>query len=226
MAIRIIRKLANLLDVDPSGIVDGDVPTYDAASEKFTMQTAAAGATPALADVLVVGADAGGVAITGLADPTGNQDADTKAARVAAITALSSVYQPVDSDLTAIAALTTTTFGRALLVLADAAALRTAAGLGSAATADTTAFDAAGAAGTAQTTAEGYADSAISALSTVYQPLDSDLTSIAALSTTSYGRGLLTLADAAAADWLVATSTLHRDRCRERERRRHRREQP
>lgn len=33
------------------------------------------------------------------------------------------VYQPIDSDLTAIAALTTTTYGRALLALADAAAL-------------------------------------------------------------------------------------------------------
>jgi len=39
--------------------------------------------------------------------------------------------QPLDSDLTAIAALTTTSFGRALLALADAAALRTAGGLGS-----------------------------------------------------------------------------------------------
>lgn len=37
--------------------------------------------------------------------------------------------QPVDSDLTALAALSTTSFGRALLELADAAALRTAAGL-------------------------------------------------------------------------------------------------
>jgi hypothetical protein len=36
--------------------------------------------------------------------------------------------QPLDSDLTAIAALTTTTYGRALLELADAAALRTAVG--------------------------------------------------------------------------------------------------
>lgn len=34
-----------------------------------------------------------------------------------------SKYQPLDSDLTAIAALSTTTFGRALLALADAAAL-------------------------------------------------------------------------------------------------------
>ena len=38
-------------------------------------------------------------------------------------------FQPLDSDLTAIAALSTTSFGRALLALADAAALRTAGGL-------------------------------------------------------------------------------------------------
>ena len=46
-------------------------------------------------------------------------------------------YQPLDSDLTAIAALSTTSFGRALLELADAAAGRTALGLGSLATAST-----------------------------------------------------------------------------------------
>lgn len=39
----------------------------------------------------------------------------------------------------------------------------------------------------------------IPSLSSVYQPLDADLTAIAALSTTSYGRGFLPLADAAAA---------------------------
>lgn len=43
-------------------------------------------------------------------------------------------YQPLDSDLTAIAALSTTSYGRALLALADAAAGRTALGLGGAAT--------------------------------------------------------------------------------------------
>lgn len=198
MATRIIRKLQQLLDVDSSGIADGDVPTYDATAGKFTMQTAAAGSTPTLAEVLGQGADAGSVAITGLADPTGNQDADTKAARNTAIAALSSVYQPVDSDLTAIAALATTTFGRALLVLADAAALRTAAELGTAATSDTTAFDAAGAAALAQSTAESYTDTQITGLSGTYQPLDSDLSSIAALTTTTFGRGLLALADAAA----------------------------
>lgn len=41
----------------------------------------------------------------------------------------SSQFQPLDSDLTAIAALSTTSFGRALLAQADAAALRTYAGI-------------------------------------------------------------------------------------------------
>jgi hypothetical protein len=43
-------------------------------------------------------------------------------------------YQPLDSDLTSIAALTTTSFGRSLLTQADAAATRTTIGLGSIAT--------------------------------------------------------------------------------------------
>jgi hypothetical protein len=59
---------------------------------------------------------------------TAAADATTKANAAAAAS------QPLDSDLTAIAALTTTSFGRALLPLADAAALRTAAGLGTLAT--------------------------------------------------------------------------------------------
>lgn len=81
-------------------------------------------------------------------------------------------FQPLDSDLTAIAALTTTAYGRSLLTLANATALA----------AEVDSFF--------LTPAEGNA---------AYQPLDSDLTAIAALSTTSYGRAFLTLADAAAA---------------------------
>lgn len=60
-------------------------------------------------------------------------------------------------------------------------------GLGTAAFQNSSAFDAAGSAAAAQA-------AAIAAS----QPLDADLTSIAALSTTAYGRGLLALADAAA----------------------------
>lgn len=48
------------------------------------------------------------------------------------ITTLIGTKQPLDSDLTAIAALTTTTYGRAFLALADAAAARTALGAGAA----------------------------------------------------------------------------------------------
>lgn len=84
--------------------------------------------------------------------------------------------QPVDSDLTAIAALTTTAYGRALLELANAAAGRTALGLGTAAT----------------------------AASGDFQPADSDLTAIAALTTTVYGRAFLAMADAAAAKTALA----------------------
>jgi hypothetical protein len=84
-------------------------------------------------------------------------------------------YQPLDSDLTAIAALSTTSFGRALLTLADAAAARSSLGV-----------------------VIGTDVAAQSSLAS-YQPLDSDLTAIAALSTTSFGRSLLALADAAAA---------------------------
>lgn len=91
-------------------------------------------------------------------------------ANLAAGAPFTSRYQPLDSDLTAIAALTTTAFGRALLALADAAAGRTALGLG-----------------TAATSASGD-----------FQPVDSDLTAIAALTTTAYGRSVLETANAAA----------------------------
>lgn len=46
-------------------------------------------------------------------------------------------------------------------------------------------------------------------LSGTYQPLDSDLTAIAALSTTDFGRALLTLANIAAADWVAKTQTIN-----------------
>lgn len=104
--------------------------------------------------------------------------------------------QPLDSDLTAIAALSTTSYGRAFLALADAAAGRTALGLGTLATQSGT-FS-----GTSSGTNTGDQD--LSGL----QPLDSDLTAIAALATTSYGRAFLALADAAAGRTALALGTL------------------
>jgi len=135
-----------------------------------------------------------------------------------AATQASSAFQPADTDLTAIAALTTTTYGRAFLALADAAAGRTALGLGTAATQASTAFQAADtdltaiaalttttygraflalADAAAARTAMGLGTAAQSAAGD-FQPVDADLTAIAALSTTTFGRSLLAAADAAA----------------------------
>ena len=137
-------------------------------------------AMPSAADV---GAAATGHDHSGVYDPAGS----AAAAQAAAIAA----SQPVDSDLTAIAALSTTSFGRSFLSLADAAAGRTALGLGTAATAATGDF---------ATAAQGVlAGTAVQpAALASYQPVDSDLTAIAALTTTTFGRSLLALADAAA----------------------------
>jgi hypothetical protein len=130
--------------------------------------------------------------------------------------------QPLDSDLTAIATLSTTPFGRSLLELANAAAARTAIDAAVAGhthvASDVTDFNTAvrtnrldqlatpaanvamGAnkitglnAGTASS------DAATKGQVDAMQPLDSDLSAIAALTTTAFGRSLLALADAAAA---------------------------
>lgn len=94
-------------------------------------------------------------------------------------TRLAAFAQPLDSDLTALAALATTAFGRGFLDLADAAAGRTKLGLG-----------------TAALSASGD-----------FQPIDSDLTAIAALTTTATGRSLLAGVDAAALRTILALGT-------------------
>jgi len=103
--------------------------------------------------------------------------------------------QPLDADLTAIAALTTTAFGRSVLTQADGPAVRTLIGAG------TSSFDGVFSSLTSKpTTLAGYGI-------TDAQPLDSDLTAIAALTTTSFGRSVLTQADAAAVRTLIGAGT-------------------
>lgn len=68
---------------------------------------------------------------------SGTNSGDQDLSSYATTAAVAAGYQPLDSDLTAIAALTTTSFGRALLALADAAALRTAAAVGTMSTKST-----------------------------------------------------------------------------------------
>lgn len=105
------------------------------ADTKITDLAALAGGSIASGDefVLVDVSDTS-MAATGTDKKTTANDVATA---VAALLSLSGTYQPLDSDLTAIAALTTTATGRSLLAAADAAALRTILALGSLSTLST-----------------------------------------------------------------------------------------
>jgi hypothetical protein len=123
---------------------------------------------------------------------------------------IAAAYQPLDSDLTAIAALTTTSFGRALLTQADASATRSTIGLGAASSPSFTGLTISGTA-TGSTPLPGDNTTKFATTAFVvagFQPLDSDLTAIAALTTTSFGRALLALADAAALRTAAAVGTM------------------
>lgn len=121
-------------------------------------------------------------------------------------------YQPLDADLSAIALLATTAYGRALLELVDAAALRAAAALGTVAllASDTDGALAANSDGrvATQKATKAYVDALASAVLAGFQPLDSDLSVIALLATTAFGRSLLEVADAAALRAAAALGTL------------------
>lgn len=98
----------------------------DLSADRSFALNAASIASLLLADSAVQPGDLADVAFSGLfSDLTDDVGYATDAELAAAISALSSVYQPLDADLTAIAALTTTTYGRGFLNLADNAALAT-----------------------------------------------------------------------------------------------------
>ncbi len=117
--------------------------------------------------------------------------------------AIAAAYQPLDSDLTAIAALTTTAFGRAFLAFADEAAFK--AGVNLEIGVDVQAYDADL---TAWAAVNPSSYSTTAQIAAAYQQLDSDLTAIAALTTTAYGRAFLALADAAAGRTALGLGTL------------------
>lgn len=113
-------------------------------------------------------------------------------------TDLTSFAQPLDSDLTAIAALTTTAYGRAFLALADQAALMGLVPVSSETVAGK--VELATQAETNTGTNDTFAVTPLkfqTRLAAYAQPLDSDLTAIAALTTTAYGRAFLALVDQA-----------------------------
>lgn len=104
------------------------------ANVKISGLTAIDGATLASTDLIPV-VDVSDTTMAG----SGTSKKTTVAGLATAIAAAGSLatdaevaagYQPLDSDLTAIALLTTTVFGRAFLALADGAALRAVLGTG------------------------------------------------------------------------------------------------
>lgn len=123
-------------------------------------------------------------------------------------TRLAAYAQPLDSDLTAIAALTTSVFGRSLLALADGTALANAVSNASETASGTIEIATQAETNTGTDDVRAITPLKFQTRMAAYaQPLDSDLTSIAALTTTSYGRAFLTLADQTALMALVASGS-------------------
>lgn len=161
---------------------------------------------------------------------------------VATAPQITTAYQPLDAELSALAAITSsanqlpyfsgsstftltpfTAAGRALIDDADAPAQRVTLGLGTISTQNASSIAITGGSitgitdltvadgGTGASTPSGARISLGLVIGTDVQPFDSDLSSIAALSTTSYGRSFLPLADATAGRTLLGVSATGAD---------------
>lgn len=158
-------------------------------------------------------ADFAAAAIVTEAEGIGSSDNDTSLPTSAAVKDYADDnFQPLDSDLTAIAALTTTTFGRAFLALADEAAFKAAVNLEIGT--DVQAYDAELAALAGLTSAAdkvpyftGSGAAAVADFSSFGRSLVDDANAAAALATlTARGQGRETIWIPAAAMWARTTN--------------------
>lgn len=183
MATKIPRRIDDLIDVDTSGVADQDALVYDDASGTWIPGAGGGGADDQTAAEVPV-TPAGGIASTNV--QAALEELDSEKASASSFSDHSARHEDGGADEISVAGLSG--------LLADAQTPLTHVHDGGDITTGTVAD-----ARIASTIArDSEVTSAIAALSSVYQPLDSDLTSIAALTTTSFGRGLLELANAAA----------------------------
>lgn len=181
-------SLSDLDDVTVTSPLAGQVLVYDDGDTRF--ENVYLDATDINFDDTGLSVISGATVDEALSDL--DAQVDTNSSSITTINSTLSNKQDLDSNLTAISALTTTAYGRNLLELADTSALG----------AQIDPDDVSDASSTNKWATAAQL-SAVDSLSSTYQPLDSDLTAIAAVSTTSYGRAFLALANQAALMALV-----------------------
>ena len=135
-AVTLVKADVGLGSVDNTADASKPVSTAqaaaDAAVQAYAVQRGNHTGTQAVGTITGLG----GAATLSVGTTAGTVAAGDDSRIVGALStaAAATTYQPLDSDLTSIAALSTTTFGRSLLTQADAVAARTTIGLGSLAT--------------------------------------------------------------------------------------------